>query len=180
MNGSDPRAIARFIEAWARERGETLEQFGERSGLNASGLYQMLRGERQYVQAPTLAKIAQAMNMSTAELLTAVGSGAPGADPDEATLLSYYRDVAPDRRMTVLDLVAALRDRAHPPTPARRRRDARARRYEAEHRKLTRPDEDESPEPPESRYAEYYPPVDDEIAGIMAALAPLSRRAAVA
>lgn len=122
---SDPRAVARFVEAWAQQRGETLQQFADRAGLNASGLYQMARGERQYLHDTTLTKLAEGMRMSSAELLTAVGRGAADSDPDEVEFLALKRQIAMHAAQHdnwVARLLAVSR-RAQPPPRAGRVQD---------------------------------------------------------
>lgn len=117
------------------ERGETAQHFAERNDLNGSGIYQIIRGERQYVTDRTLDKIATGLNMSRAELAAAMDGGHSELAADEIELLASYRSMPAEKRPTVKEIINAL---AVQPTqrPANRRRDALDNRPPTAGRKL--------------------------------------------
>ena len=153
------------------------------AGVDRSRVSEWVRG-LGLPSPQSLESLANAYGLDLDHLMYVCGyRAAPPTDPVDpftSEVVALSRQIDKQDQPLVTRLLRAWAVPPTTPTHARRRRDPHARRYKAEHRKLTRPDDDESPEPPDSRYSEYYPRVDSEIAGIMRDLAPLSRRAAVA
>lgn len=66
-----PSLLAQYLAYRLAERHESTDEFARRIGINASGLYKLLRGAHGQVAQPTLEKIAGGLGMSAAELLAA-------------------------------------------------------------------------------------------------------------
>lgn len=109
-------ALRAFLRRQLDLRDESVPQFANRTGLNASGLYQILRGQRQYVADSTLDKIAKAFNMTPAEMASAMGRGGE-LTPEETSLLAAYRDAEPDKRPMAVTFLASLRRRTTANSP---------------------------------------------------------------
>lgn len=130
------RALALFLRRQLEERGETAEQFGKRIGLNSSGIYQILREQRQYVQDRTLDKIAEGLGMTPAEMAVAIGKGTPQDDPEESEVLALWRQLHPDRKPAAREILQGWAVQPINRGPDNRRRDGqhnRSKRPAAQH-----------------------------------------------
>jgi transcriptional regulator with XRE-family HTH domain len=67
-----PSPLARYVGDRLAERREGPDDFAHRVGINASGLYKLLRGAYTMPTQRNLDKIAAGLGMSAAELLAAV------------------------------------------------------------------------------------------------------------
>jgi transcriptional regulator with XRE-family HTH domain len=103
--------LAQFIFDRIRERGETPEEFAARIGINASGLYKLLRGAYAEPRQATLDKIATGLSMTPAELFVAIGKGKTDTSPEETEILALYREVPHEQRPAVRLMLRGLRRR---------------------------------------------------------------------
>lgn len=101
-------ALVRFLQRQLDARGVTADQFAKQHKLNSSGLYQLLRGERIYVQDRTLERIAAALDMSLAEMIAAMNHPGAEVDPDEAEWMSMIRRVPVEKRPAARDMLLGL------------------------------------------------------------------------
>lgn len=106
-------ALARFLQRQLDARGMTADQFAKKHHLNSSGLYQLLRGERTYVQDRTLERLAVALGMTLAEMVTDMGMGGLSElRPDQVEVLTLYEQVPTDHRTAAKAMLGGLRDPA--------------------------------------------------------------------
>ena len=138
-------ALSLFLSRQLDAMGLTAEQFARKAGLNASGIYQIVRGERIYVQDRTLDKIAAALNMTPAEMALAMGKAAATEDPDEAEILALFRDVPTEKRSAAKDVLRGL---GIQPT-SRGRVSSRIRRPVSKPRTLDQHDDRQPPHGPD-------------------------------
>lgn len=78
---AQPSPLAQYISARLRERHESADEFARRIGVNASGLYRLLRGGHAAPQHRTLEKIAHGLDMSASQLLAAAETRDEMVDP---------------------------------------------------------------------------------------------------
>jgi transcriptional regulator with XRE-family HTH domain len=104
---------AQYILDRLNERLETPDEFARRVGINSSGFYKLLRGEYAEPRQATLDKIASGIGMTPAELLVAVRGGSSELSTDELELLADYRQVEPNQKPTVKQIIRGLRAKTH-------------------------------------------------------------------
>jgi len=98
--------LARFVRRQIDLRRETVKEYALRAGLNPSGIAQLLRGERDWVQSETLAKIAAAAGMTEAEMFQAMASEEP--NPAKQETIDLALAVPDENRATANALLRAL------------------------------------------------------------------------
>src|SRR4051812_27820176 len=88
----------------------TKEQLAERSGLGRSTIYSYASGTRTDLQASTLRKLAEGLDMTPAELVAEVNGIPANKDlsPDEVETVTLYRRVPPSQRDTARQVLRAL------------------------------------------------------------------------
>lgn len=138
-------ALARFLQRQLDARGMTADLFAKKHGLNSSGLYQLLRGERTYVQDRTMERLAAALGMTLAEMVTAMATDGSPADPDEAEWVALMRQVPAEKLPAAKDMLRGLAIQPTSQRTASGRRDAAAQRQREPLRQLrqTRGQQDE-------------------------------------
>lgn len=117
-------ALARFLQRQLDARGVTADQFAKEHGLNSSGLYQLLRGERTYVQDRTLERLATALGMTLAQMVSAMAHTGSEIDPDEAEWVALIRQVPVEKRSAARDMLLGLAIRPSSQRTTNGRRDA--------------------------------------------------------
>lgn len=113
----ESRRIAAFIDAWRDERNMSGNAFTQRAGVASNFLTQLRRGAD--VQLNTLARAAEAMDMTLLELLAAAGVGGslePSASdergsgrPDILALIATDPDLLPEARQHFANQYELLR-----------------------------------------------------------------------
>lgn len=98
-----PSLLAEYLSGRLAQRGESADEFARRVGINASGLYKLLRGAYVAPSQSTLEKIAAGLGMSAAELLAAAEAQTE-TDPVEQAI----RQRAAEMREVLRDIPRAF------------------------------------------------------------------------
>ena len=128
-------ALGSYLEDELHRRDLSPEDFGRRSGLGTSHVYQIIRGQKTNVRQSTIDRIAEGLGMTPAELMVAIGKGAADDSPKRASLHALLR-LVPDEDLSTIERVV----RPFVVSPAQRRsigrQDGVSNRLKAKQREL--------------------------------------------
>lgn len=126
MASRSPKPFGDFVQRTRQEKGlscKDVEKQSARFGKRIAGSY-VNRIENNSTLQPTAVKLkalAYGLGVPPLELLArAVGLVAPGSEPEEIQLLSRFKELSPEKRDFVLDLVDLLYSKESRRTPKRK------------------------------------------------------------
>jgi transcriptional regulator with XRE-family HTH domain len=93
------RTLGSYLRDELHRRDLSPEEFGRRSGLGTSHIYQIIRGEKPNVRQATVDRIAKGLSMTSAELLAALND-----DPDDDVIEQAIRQRTAEMREAVRDI----------------------------------------------------------------------------
>jgi len=128
-------ALGSYLEDELHRRDLSPEDFGRRSGLGTSHVYQIIRGQKTNVRQSTIDRIAEGLGMTPAELMVAIGKGAADDSPKRASLHALLRLVPDEDLSTIERVVRPFVVLPAQPRPSARH-DARSSRLKAKQREL--------------------------------------------
>lgn len=102
-------ALQRFLQQELPKRGWSVEEFARRASISKSNGYLIIRDGKDNVRQDTFDNIADALNMSPAELAAAIGKSASASDTEEAELLALFRQVPSEHRPAAKQMLRGLR-----------------------------------------------------------------------
>lgn len=93
--------VAHNIEALMEQKEMDAAKLARASGLNPTGIYDILKGKSRSPKVETIAKIAKGLGVPISVIFS--GSHAPGEDE----LMAIYEQLDPDRRAMLLQAAQA-------------------------------------------------------------------------
>lgn len=88
--------VAQNIEALMEQKGLDAAKLARASGLNPTGIYDILKGKSRSPKVETIAKIALGLNVPISAIFTGKGSS------EQNDLLALFEQLDPDRRALLM------------------------------------------------------------------------------
>lgn len=101
--------LGSVLQAELRRRDLSPEEFGQRSGLGTSHVYQIIRGVKVNPRQDTLEKIAAGLDWTLADLAARLGSGLSELTRDQLDWLTIINQIPTEDHQTAKKILSSLR-----------------------------------------------------------------------